>query len=546
MALRARLVDRQNENVSYPLSENECLIGRSQENGICIPDPYISRKQARIYVEKGRYAIENIGSNPVLVNNEEVDRRPLQDNDCITLGTTQLIFRTEQDAPVVREEQAEQTIAEAEKTVFMASPPPEEYGPRLVVVSVDGGTRLCPLTQEVLIIGRASEADLRLDDASVSRKHCEVAFRDGCFVVRNLSGTNPLIINGQKVEEKVLISGDQLKVGVFSLSFLSDRPGDAAAVQEKIVVKSSVSSMVAWGVASALLLGFCGYLFHSQVYTPWKIGQSMKLISQRIDSGDYASAYDSLGALLSDRLPPKQSQEAKALMTKTVLLNAQQLFDAGKLKEAKDFLSSHIERYGLTEEGGEIKNRLDMIRFESGRRMEASGEHLKALQELASVSEDSSCAAQAEQSISRIWLSYQQKEIGNRNRSVDQLLKEAEEHFVAKRYTTPINRNAYAVYKTVLSVEPDNAMAQQRIDWMKAFYREQADRHLQQKSYAAALSFIERYMLIDPDDPDIKEKRDIAKKGGSGAPRKAQARQSEDDLQKRIMRLLDAPEDAAP
>jgi hypothetical protein len=51
-----------------------------------------------------------------------------------------------------------------------------------------------------------------------------------------------------------------------------------------------------------------------------------------------------------------------------------------------------------------------------------------------------------------------------------QLLKEAENHFRAKRYLTPVNQNAYSVYQAVLALEPQHRLALQRIEQIKLFY----------------------------------------------------------------------------
>ena len=41
----------------------------------------------------------------------------------------------------------------------------------------------------------------------------------------------------------------------------------------------------------------------------------------------------------------------------------------------------------------------------------------------------------------------------------------------AKRYLTPVNNNAYSVYQAILATDPGNAVALERIEQMKLFYR---------------------------------------------------------------------------
>ncbi|MDB4444529.1 hypothetical protein N9174_04245, partial [bacterium] len=96
--------------------------------------------------------------------------------------------------------------------------------------------------------------------------------------------------------------------------------------------------------------------------------------------------------------------------------------------------------------------------------------------------------------------------------TMDQLLKDAEEHFLAQRYLIPANKNAYAVYQAILALDPQNAIALQRIEQMKAFYRKEGENNFKKGNWRKALSYFKRYRLIDPDAPDIEERVNICRK----------------------------------
>jgi diguanylate cyclase (GGDEF)-like protein len=65
-----------------------------------------------------------------------------------------------------------------------------------------------------IILGRSSQAELRVDDATASREHCRVwCDAQGVVRVTDLRSTNGTLVNGKRVEEAVLVEGDKIQVG---------------------------------------------------------------------------------------------------------------------------------------------------------------------------------------------------------------------------------------------------------------------------------------------------------------------------------------------
>jgi hypothetical protein len=64
-----------------------------------------------------------------------------------------------------------------------------------------------------LIIGRSSDCDVYLPDSTVSRHHARLIFRDGCWVLQDLSSTNGSYLNGHRVSRCQLRPGDRLLLG---------------------------------------------------------------------------------------------------------------------------------------------------------------------------------------------------------------------------------------------------------------------------------------------------------------------------------------------
>ncbi|HXG10855.1 MAG TPA: FHA domain-containing protein [Gemmataceae bacterium] len=102
---------------------------------------------------------------------------------------------------------------------------------QLVALS-DGGSIL--LDKPIMLLGRHPECDIQIDSRKVSRRHCCIAMVSDYLVVRDLGSTNGIRINGQRVTEGRLRTGDELTIGNcrYQVRLSAPEPGSRpAAVQ---------------------------------------------------------------------------------------------------------------------------------------------------------------------------------------------------------------------------------------------------------------------------------------------------------------------------
>ncbi len=71
------------------------------------------------------------------------------------------------------------------------------------------------IDKPILLFGRHEECDVQLNSKKVSRRHCVLAQVNDYLIVRDLGSTNGVRINGQRVKEGKLMTGDELQVGNF-------------------------------------------------------------------------------------------------------------------------------------------------------------------------------------------------------------------------------------------------------------------------------------------------------------------------------------------
>jgi hypothetical protein len=69
-----------------------------------------------------------------------------------------------------------------------------------------------------LLLGRLPECDLMFANTSVSRRHAQLRFRDGRWVIQDLRSTNGTTVNGTRVVRCELLPGDLLGLGELVLT----------------------------------------------------------------------------------------------------------------------------------------------------------------------------------------------------------------------------------------------------------------------------------------------------------------------------------------
>ncbi|HEX9890080.1 MAG TPA: FHA domain-containing protein [Nitriliruptorales bacterium] len=92
-------------------------------------------------------------------------------------------------------------------------------GMLVVVRGPNAGSRFL-LDRDTTTVGRHPDSHVFLDDVTVSRRHTEVERHGEDFAVRDLGSLNGTYVNGDRVEERALASGDELQVGRFKLMFV--------------------------------------------------------------------------------------------------------------------------------------------------------------------------------------------------------------------------------------------------------------------------------------------------------------------------------------
>ena len=96
----------------------------------------------------------------------------------------------------------------------------------------DGRQVVTPLNQEWTRIGRSLAADIRFDDATVSRRHALVVSQAEGVRVLDDRSLNGVYVNGERVEWAPLTDGDEITIGRHSIFFLDTATVGSASPQQ--------------------------------------------------------------------------------------------------------------------------------------------------------------------------------------------------------------------------------------------------------------------------------------------------------------------------
>jgi pSer/pThr/pTyr-binding forkhead associated (FHA) protein len=227
------------------LSRQVILLGRERDNDILLDTDLASRYHAELRLERGRAYLMDRGSmNGTSVNGQKIwGLAPLQDGDLLEIGGQR--FRYEDLNPQANNSARatagsqrawDEHNAETAALPALAAPPaqPAALVGRLLLSGGPGAGQVFDLNKAIFTIGRGSECDVVIPDASISRQHAQITRQESGWYAQDLGSRNGTAINGQRLSApERLEDGDMLIVGNIPLRFLaSSAPEESEAPPE--------------------------------------------------------------------------------------------------------------------------------------------------------------------------------------------------------------------------------------------------------------------------------------------------------------------------
>jgi hypothetical protein len=115
-------------------------------------------------------------------------------------------------------------VAEPAQTMIYRTPepvvpeaPPAEPEREVVTLTIAG--REYEVTKPSVVLGRSREADVRVSDVNVSRRHAELRQEGAGYWIVDLGSTNGVEVNGRRVERSRVRDGDRITLGSTEVVF---------------------------------------------------------------------------------------------------------------------------------------------------------------------------------------------------------------------------------------------------------------------------------------------------------------------------------------
>jgi hypothetical protein len=111
----------------------------------------------------------------------------------------------------------------AQTMIYKAPPPPVPEAPapepqrEVITLTIDG--RKHEITSPQVVLGRSREADVRVADVNVSRRHAELRQEGASYWIVDLGSTNGVEVNGKRVDRARLRDGDRITIGATEVVF---------------------------------------------------------------------------------------------------------------------------------------------------------------------------------------------------------------------------------------------------------------------------------------------------------------------------------------
>ncbi len=227
-----------------PLQKAAISIGRTPGNDVVIDNLAVSGRHARVVLEQGYYAVEDMSSlNGTFLNSQRIRRSPLKDGDQIVIGKHTLIFQDEgaKPPPPPEEETAEATqpLSKMEETFVLDTKSRREFLAKATAIASEGGAtetqekvgcltvlrgktnqREYILTSKLSVIGKDAMASVKLKGWFAPNVAAVINRKEGQYTIAPSEKVGATKINSQPLTTvRELQEGDEIVIGRITMQF---------------------------------------------------------------------------------------------------------------------------------------------------------------------------------------------------------------------------------------------------------------------------------------------------------------------------------------
>lgn len=255
-----KLTFESNDIADISLEKGRHTIGRDEANETVLSDDSVSGFHAELQAEGGQLFVVDLGSaNGTTVNGKPVSGRvKLNPWDKLAFASVEAELV---DTDGRRPTRTQRAISEADVAGQSGTPASAQKATRVRAAvsdwNLEGLTgewvgKQVPVSQRVLV-GRDTDCHITAQASELSRRHAEITLKDGQLSVKDLGSTNGTFVNDEKVTERALQNGDEVRFDQVRFRVHGPQTDKRATKVRDAVADPSASTSKATRVSSAVV-----------------------------------------------------------------------------------------------------------------------------------------------------------------------------------------------------------------------------------------------------------------------------------------------------
>ena len=218
----------------FKMEKDVMTIGRKDDNDLPIDNMAVSGHHAKIYKEGMSYVLEDLNStNGTYVNDKQIAKCKLSNNDEILVGKHIIVFQVEKDEPalsatgenVVSHEETVVISPKKKQEVATPAAPVEDKKPQVLGIltiidgAVDDNVEI-ELTRKLTIVGKVDNAHVKAKGFLLGKASALINRRPDGYTLTVHEKSGKIKVNGDVAEGQVTIDdGDVIEVGATKMVF---------------------------------------------------------------------------------------------------------------------------------------------------------------------------------------------------------------------------------------------------------------------------------------------------------------------------------------
>ena len=208
---RIRITAGPQKGTAFAVAGRSLLMGRDSSNDMVLEGEDVAPFHAQLSCVGNAVWLTDLKSESgIKVGGTSVHRRKLENGDAIAIGDVRMMF---EGGDGDGDNEGGGDIEDLRSAQTIAVPPAAATAARFVVIEGEADPASVVIGEAPIVIGRAREADICVEDDAVSRRHAQVERTEKGVLVVDLGSHNGVLVNGKKVKKRILKPGATVQIG---------------------------------------------------------------------------------------------------------------------------------------------------------------------------------------------------------------------------------------------------------------------------------------------------------------------------------------------